>query len=95
MPWICRLAWILGAFLILATLDRVPDPPAANPNGSQMSVSAIHGIAPVAVSARAGAPPQSALKRIAANEVFESLVYGDLTVRVQHATDSSPPARRA
>jgi hypothetical protein len=40
------LMWILITLLITATLDRVPDPPAASPAGAQLTVSGPHELPP-------------------------------------------------
>ena len=34
--------WILGAFLVMATLDSLPDPPAVNPGATLSSVLLHH-----------------------------------------------------
>lgn len=46
MKTISCLMWILIALLIAATLDHVPDPPAASPAGVQLAVSAPHELPP-------------------------------------------------
>jgi hypothetical protein len=46
MRTISRLIWILITLLIAASLDRAPDPPAANPAGAQLTISGSHELSP-------------------------------------------------
>ncbi|HVW84059.1 MAG TPA: hypothetical protein VHB50_05245 [Bryobacteraceae bacterium] len=41
MKTIWCIVWVLGALLVIATLDNVPDPPAASPGASQYT-AAVH-----------------------------------------------------
>jgi hypothetical protein len=89
---ICCMVWILGALLMIATLDKIPDPPAANPKHAQISASCLdkHSVAArtlcVSIDALFHLPV-----RIVVADAVELLPYSDQIVLVERAADSSPP----
>jgi hypothetical protein len=87
------MLWILGGSLISATLDRIPDPLAANPNYSQCSASFVSDrcVATIGAVAFVGAPLHFTA-RIAGRDAAELFPYNGLTVRLEQAADPSPPA---
>ena len=87
------MVWVLGALVLMATIDRVPDPPAANPNGTQFSVSSMveHGGVTLARVTPASTAPAPAME-VAGIETVDLLPQSYLTVRMGQAADPSPPA---
>ncbi|HWE48560.1 MAG TPA: hypothetical protein VG273_02150 [Bryobacteraceae bacterium] len=89
------LAWLLAILVLLATVDRLPDPPAASPDCTQLKISATHGqllgpAAPGASPVSLHHPPGEYRAIIAAVPVGHQsriLIAG-------RATDSSPPNPR-
>jgi hypothetical protein len=88
--------WVLGAFLILASLDSQPDPPAVNPQ------SALSGVlqhdcscdsATVSYDSLAASFP-SPVSSVAA-DAFEPYRPSDRMILTVHAADPSPPASPA
>src|SRR5690348_6661771 len=93
MKTISCLMWILVTLLITATLDRVPDPPAANPAGAQLTVSGPHELPPAFGTPAVGlAPLQMQEPRHPAilenAEPLESTRWIDA---LERGTDPSPP----
>jgi hypothetical protein len=87
------MLWILGGLLVSAALDRIPDPPAANPNSSQVNAASVddRSDATIAAVAFVGAPlPLTA--RIAVRNAVTRFPSNGLTVRIEQAADPSPPA---
>jgi hypothetical protein len=95
LKWICCMVWILGCLLVLAAIDKVPDPPAANPNSTQFSDSCLHerSLAPVSPFAFMGIPSHFPLVFVAA-EAVEFFPYNDLSNSIERAADPSPPVRQ-
>jgi hypothetical protein len=85
--------WILGALLVIATLDKVPDPPAANPGKAQ-----IHTCCPHEVAVATFTPVQSFRTifrqplRHEANGIFQPLPVRGWIVLIEQASDPSPPS---
>jgi hypothetical protein len=89
------MVWVLGAFLILAAIDKVPDPPAANPNSAWLSALWVHQ-GPVAVVTpfpMVSKPPHLPV-RISVRDEAENCLCKDLTIPLERAADSSPPTLR-
>lgn len=84
--------WIVTALVLVAMLDRVPDPPAANPDLVQFRISSVHEV-PVAF----GTPPPSAIPAFRPSERFIPLVVSEPAPAsktidsLERATDPSPP----
>jgi len=79
--------------LIVATLDKVPDPPAANPNNAQASAYCMveHGIAAVPFHAPVGVQPATGLAQTIAFERTPTFPDSNLLLRMERASDPSPP----
>jgi hypothetical protein len=87
------MVWILGALLMIATLDKIPDPPAAKPNHTELSASCLHeqSVAADTVCVFIDALFHLPVRIVVADAV-ELLPYNDRIVLVERAADSSPPA---
>jgi len=86
--------WILSAFLFLATLDSVPDPPAASPLNAK-SGTAVAGARALAPDIRGVSLP-SALALPEVCFTVAGVMQADSPARptltlTNHATDPSPP----
>ena len=95
MKSISHAIWILGALLVIATLDALPDPPAVNPSIAQCKVLQLHHYSRDAVTPRCDSLGTS-------YPIAVSLVVADACepnhrsyrmVLTRRATDSSPPAQ--
>ncbi|MGI8745748.1 MAG: hypothetical protein ACR2NN_24870 [Bryobacteraceae bacterium] len=88
------IVWILGALLVIATLDNLPDPPAANPATAQFKASCLHEYS-VATAAQCceslGASFRFPIRFVAADR-FEPHRRSDRMVLTVQAADPSPPA---
>jgi hypothetical protein len=93
MKSICCMAWILGAMLLIATLDKIPDPPAAHRNNAGISASCPHEHSVAAVTPRAfiNAPSHLPVRSVVADAV-ELLPHNHRIVLIERAADPSPPA---
>jgi len=93
MVW--GLQWLLALLVLIASVDRLPDPPAARPDYTQFRISASHE-QPVAVAAEWPLPSATQ------EPIFqrgESLLPSPIrrispTFAMRRATDSSPPGAR-
>jgi hypothetical protein len=87
------MVWVLGASLVLAAIDKVPDPPAAHPDNAWLSALWVHQ-GPVAVAtpfaAISGSPHLPV--RIIVRDEAENCLCKELSVHMERAADSSPPA---
>jgi hypothetical protein len=87
------MIWILIGFVVLAAVDRVPDPPSAKPDSVKSSVSGLHEL-PVAFG------PASQILILAFGQSEESTAFvpsefvlpANRTEPLERATDPSPPA---
>lgn len=87
------MAWILGALLILATLDTIPDPPGVNPSASQCKILQIDDcFCGAVVHTISFAPPHSAAVSFVAREVRKTHRPTHRIVHTGQAADPSPPA---
>src|SRR6185437_230182 len=86
------LIWLLAALIVMATVDRIPDPPAANRDNPQFGISCVHEAGMAAVVPG----------RIQLTVIHQPLGYADLDtnepfpgdrspVCLERATDPSPP----
>lgn len=93
MKFFTQIVWLLGALLVIATLDNVPDPLANSPSKTQFSVSSLHehSVDVVTPIGFAGLPAFLPAESCPTDGV-ESLLYSDRDVAVEHAADPSPPA---
>src|SRR5256885_6562250 len=41
-PLVCALTWLLAALIVMASIDRLPDPPAARRDNTQFKISSSH-----------------------------------------------------
>jgi hypothetical protein len=84
--------WIVCALVILAAVDTIPDPAAANPNNAQLSASCRHERAVAAVVCSAldllAAPVAVSILPGLGADLFH---YADRVVFIEHAADPSPP----
>jgi hypothetical protein len=87
------LIWILIGFVVLAVVDRVPDPPSSKPDSVKCSVSSSHEL-PVAF----GTASEFAILAIGQSEQstafvpFAPVLPDSRTPHLERATDPSPPA---
>jgi hypothetical protein len=93
MKTISCLMWIAITLLIAATLDRVPDPPAANPAGARLAISGPHELAlafgpPVVRLAPSQAREAGHLAISHKSEPLKSTKWIDA---LERGTDPSPP----
>jgi hypothetical protein len=90
------MVWIFGVLLMIAALDKIPDPPAAKPNHTRISASCLHnqsvavGMVRVFIDALFHVPAP-----IAEAYVLELRPYRDRIVLVGRAADSSPPSPKS
>lgn len=93
MRTISCLIWILITLLITATLDRAPDPPAANPAGTQLTISGQHELPPAfGAPARSLAPSQMhEPEHLAVLDNSEPLKPNNSIDLLERGTDTSPP----
>jgi hypothetical protein len=87
------LIWILVTLLITATVDHVPDPPAANPAGAQLTISGPHELPP-AFGAPALCPGPSRMQepeRFAVSDTSEPSQPNNWIDPLERGTDPSPP----
>jgi hypothetical protein len=93
MKWIWCVIWILGALLVIASLDKLPDPPAANPSGAAFKASLTHECAPGTPS-RFCEPARiffrSTSQLTASDFSPVHLLHGRM-VLMEQAADPSPP----
>jgi hypothetical protein len=84
--------WILGALLVVATLDAQPDPPAVNPSPTLCKVLKIHvsveTVARHCESVRASYP----FVNVRAGDAHERFHPSDRMSLTVQAADPSPPA---
>jgi hypothetical protein len=86
--------WILGALLIIATLDNLPDPAAATPSSGQLQLSGSHGSSGGAIRFCESRPPFFQAKlRALDSDVPEPPPFSGRTVSTEQAADPSPPQR--
>jgi hypothetical protein len=87
------MIWLLGALLVVAMLDKVPDPPAAKPSNTQVSAYCMleHGTAAVPLLAPIGVQPETRIWQITAVENPQTFPFRDLLIRIEQAGDPSPP----
>lgn len=87
------LIWILIGFVVLAVVDRVPDPPSAKPHSAKSCVSSPHEL-PVAF----GTASQFLILACGSSEKSAAFVPSgpalpvNRTEGLERATDPSPPA---
>ena len=87
------MVWVLGAALIVATLDAIPDPPAVDPHGSMTKAFSLRDCAdcfrdqPTA----AAMPDGDQTQRISFGREDEPDGPSDFIARTRQAADSSPP----
>ena len=96
MKSISHTIWILGALLVIATLDALPDPPAVNPSIAQCKLGQLHDFSRDTVTPRCDSigtsyPIPVSLVAVDACEPNRPSYRMVLTGRV---TDSSPPAQQ-
>ncbi len=96
MKAVSCLAWILVAFLVMACVDTVPDPPAVNPHTVQVT-SLIRANQGDSCEKRVesdlpGTSSPFQLCWTGISTVDEPDHPGDSIVVAGHATDTSPPA---
>jgi hypothetical protein len=88
-----RLIWILIGFVVLAGVDRVPDPPSAKPDAVQFSILSPHEL-PVAFGTTSDFRIIS-FWRPERPAAFVPSAFGLPTTRIEpleQAADPSPPA---
>jgi len=94
MKSISCIVWILGALLVIATLDALPDPPAVNPGTVVCKVLRVHDLS-------CGKDPQSCDSVNTAYSFPVSFIVADTCeaprpseqmVLTGHVADSSPPS---
>lgn len=87
------LMWILITLLITATLDRVPDPPAASPAGAQLTVSGPHELPPTfgTPAVALGLSQMQEPGRPAISDSTEPLQSTKWIDALERGTDPSPP----
>jgi hypothetical protein len=85
--------WILVTLLITATVDHVPDPPAANPAGAQLAISGPHELPPAfGAPALCLAPWQmQEAGHLAVSDTSEPLQPTSWIDPLKRGTDPSPP----
>jgi hypothetical protein len=93
MRTISCLIWILITLLTTASLDRVPDPPAASPAGAQLTISVPHELPPAFGAPSVGLAPSQMqepehLAVLDAAETLQSIHWID---SLERETDPSPP----
>jgi hypothetical protein len=93
MRKISRLIWILITLLITATVDRLPDPPAAKPAGVQLTIVGPQELPPAfGAPARCLAAPQmQEPDHLTVSDTSERLHPTDWIVPLERGTDPSPP----
>src|SRR5271157_3944955 len=96
MKSVTCIIWILAALLLVATLDNLPDPPAANPRAAVCKVLHLRDHARDAALPRSAAlvTPDSLPASFVAVDPCESCHPSDCIVIAGQAADSSPPAPR-
>jgi hypothetical protein len=84
--------WILGALLVVATLDHVPDPPAANPAVSQLSAAwqHEHPVAGIFSCAFTAVSFGLSARLVGVDSIRPFHGDGSIII-VEQAADSSPP----
>jgi len=94
MRAISFLIWILIALLTTATLDRVPDPPAANPAGAQLTISVPHELPPAFGAPSVGLAPSQMQEpeHLALSDTVEPLQSTNWIDFLERGTDPSPPS---
>jgi len=98
MKAIWCMVWLLGALLLISSLDMQPDPPAVNPHVVNTTSSCLRGGTcelqqerlNCAISCGSSGPP---LRWIAFTWSHEPKSAPDRIALFGHAADPSPPAR--
>jgi len=89
--------WLLGALLVIAMLDNLPDPPAANPTTARFEASCLHQ--DTAGSATPADTSSGTSFRLsvcfAVTDAFESHPRNSRLALTEHAADPSPPAQQS
>jgi len=95
MNWISCTVWILGALLVVATLDRMPDPPAANSGDSHFStLSCLDHPDGILTAGTLALPRWTMSDSTRISLAGASIPSIRQNVRVAEAADPSPPAVR-
>ncbi|HSM77554.1 MAG TPA: hypothetical protein VLT57_08010 [Bryobacteraceae bacterium] len=91
------IIWLLGAFLLFASLDNVPDPPATNPGTVQIEASCPHQYAvPAAGPSDEFAVVVSLVPApFAAADAGEPAPPNTQSTFTEQSSDPSPPYGRA
>src|SRR5713226_2243588 len=88
--------WILGALLIVATLDAQPDPPAVNPSSAHCKVLHSHVFSCDRIPHSDSLPTFRPFRvSVGAIEACEPARPSERTVLIGQAADPSPPATPA
>jgi hypothetical protein len=90
------MIWILGALLVIATLDNIPDPPAATPSASQFCTTCLYeySVAVVTPNGFVGALFRLPLTSAVADAVARSLPNRSI-VLIDYAADLPPPSQQS
>lgn len=88
---LCCLAWLLGALLVMASLDRIPDPAATSPKAQSVAVSLHEHSMDAAASRILVAPPPELRLPARTPASVEISPVRQSTVLIDHAADPSPP----
>ncbi|HLJ47361.1 MAG TPA: hypothetical protein VKU01_15195 [Bryobacteraceae bacterium] len=86
------LSWLLVVFVVMASVDRLPDPPAAKPDCTQFTISPSHG-QPASLASHWSllfATLQSPPERRAILAVV-AVSHRSRILVLERTTDSSPP----
>src|SRR5215472_12878372 len=97
MKSIVSTIWILGALLVIATLDALPDPPAVNPSTALCKVVRLHDC-----SSDSAPPPRCDFLgtscpfcvSMVTPDSFRAYRPIDRIIRAGQAADPSPPTRQ-
>jgi hypothetical protein len=86
--------WILGALLVMAALDTLPDPPAVNPSAAAGKILSLQDTSCDTAMRRCDSVvvPDLLPVILVAEDTGHSNRFADQVVLTRQAADSSPPA---
>jgi hypothetical protein len=98
MKSICFTVWVLGALLVISSLDTRPDPPAVNPHAVNTKSSCLRestcGFQLDRLNCAAScSSPDLPIRWVAVPRAYEPKSAPDRIALSGHAADPSPPAR--
>jgi hypothetical protein len=89
---IYSLIWLIGALLVIATFDRIPDPPSSKPE-PQFSEISVHADSVAAITPSGFVIPSCTQIPAVVADAVEYFPRTSRLVLVERAADASPPLR--